>query len=137
MGNITTQLELKKSLECKSFDWFVKNIAYDMVEKVQRRISTNCCVNPRSSVSKAAAKCPTGISRQYRLKKLLGYSRQVRANLFYRTRVRSFVMLVTHSLTNCCLVNLIDVTLACEDAFSKLVEVITGQDFEFEVQPRF
>ena len=54
-----------------------------MLEKVQRRLSTNCCANPRSSVSKAAAKCPTGISRQYRLKKLLGYSRQVRTNLFY------------------------------------------------------
>ena len=53
-----------------------------MLEKVQRRLSTNCCANPRSSVSKAAAKCPTGISRQYRLKKLLGYSRQVRTNLF-------------------------------------------------------
>ena len=31
---------------------------------------------------------------------------------------------VTHSLTDCCLVNLIDVTLACEDANSKL-EVVT------------
>ena len=38
-------------------------------------------------------------------------------------------MLVTNSLTpylTCChLVNLIDVTLACEDAYSKLVEVVT------------
>ena len=36
--------------------------------------------------------------------------------------------LVTHSLTNsltdCCLVNLIDVTLVCEDASSKLVKVV-------------
>ena len=32
---------------------------------------------------------------------------------------------LTDSLTNCCLVNLIDVTLACEDANSKLVEVVT------------
>ena len=31
---------------------------------------------------------------------------------------------VTLSLTPCCLVNLIDVTLACEDAYSKL-EVVT------------
>ena len=31
----------------------------------------------------------------------------------------------THSLTNCCLVNLIDVALACEEANSKLVEVVT------------
>ena len=34
-------------------------------------------------------------------------------------------MLVTNSLTHSCLVNLIDVTLACEDANSKLVEVVT------------
>ena len=31
---------------------------------------------------------------------------------------------LTDSLTNCCLVNLIDLTLACEDANSKLVEVV-------------
>ena len=36
MGNITAQLELKKSLECKSFDWFINNVAYDMLEKVHR-----------------------------------------------------------------------------------------------------
>ena len=30
-----------------------------------------------------------------------------------------------HSLTHSCLVNLIDVTLACEDDNSKLVEVVT------------
>ena len=37
--------------------------------------------------------------------------------------------LVTHSLTdsltNCCLLNLIDVALACEDGNSKLIEVVT------------
>ena len=48
---------------------------------------------------------------------------------------------LTHSLTHCHLRNLIDVTLACEDAYSKLVEVVTvadntvsklnlGQDYE-------
>ena len=35
---------------------------------------------------------------------------------------------LTHSLTHSCLVNLIDVTLACEDANSKLVEVVTVDD---------
>ena len=47
---------------------------------------------------------------------------------------------LTDSLTNCRLVNLIDVTLACEDAYSKLVEVVTVAyvsdefaDFEAEV----
>ena len=41
-------------------------------------------------------------------------------------------MLVTNSLTNSCLVNLIDVTLACEDAISKLVEVVTVDDVDAE-----
>ena len=39
---------------------------------------------------------------------------------------------LTHSLTDCCLVNLIDVTLACEDANSKLVEVVTVADIDAE-----
>ena len=39
-------------------------------------------------------------------------------------------MLVTHSLTDSRLVNLIDVTLACEDAYSKLVEVVTVADVD-------
>ena len=50
---------------------------------------------------------------------------------YYRTRVRSLVMLVsnslTHSLTNCRLVNLIDVSLVCEDGNSKLVEVVDDE----------
>ena len=61
--------------------------------------------------------------------------------IYYRTRVRSLAMLVTHSLTDCRLVNLIDVTLVCEDGNSQL-EVMKlnlgrdsgarfGQDFEF------
>jgi len=37
-----------------------------------------------------------------------------------------------NSLTDCCLVNLIDVTLACEDAYSKLVEVVTVADVSDE-----
>ena len=39
---------------------------------------------------------------------------------------------MTHSLTHCCLVNLIDVTLACEDAYSILVEVFTVADVDDE-----
>ena len=35
---------------------------------------------------------------------------------------------LTHSLPNCCLVNFIDVTLACEDANSKLFDVVTVAD---------
>ena len=39
---------------------------------------------------------------------------------------------LTHSLTHCHLVNLIDVTLACEDGNSKLVEVVTVVDVDAE-----
>ena len=50
----------------------------------------------------------------------------------------------SYSLTNSCLVNLIDVTLACEDANSKLVDVVTVadvddicSDFEYKVWSGF
>ena len=39
---------------------------------------------------------------------------------------------LTDSLTNCCLINLIDMALACEDANSKLVEVVTVGDVDDE-----
>ena len=39
---------------------------------------------------------------------------------------------LTDSLTPSCLLNLIDVTLACEDANSKLVEVVTVADVDSE-----
>ena len=41
-------------------------------------------------------------------------------------------MLVTHSLTHFRLINLIDVTLACEDDNSKLVEVVSVADVDDE-----
>ena len=40
--------------------------------------------------------------------------------------------LVSNSPTNSFLVDLIDVTLACEDAYSKLVEVVTVADVSDE-----
>ena len=43
---------------------------------------------------------------------------------FYRTRVRSLVMLVTNSLTN----SLTHSLLACEDANSEFVNVVTIAD---------
>ena len=56
--------------------------------------------------------------------------------LYYRTRVRSLGMLVTNSLpnslTDCCLVNLIDVTLACEDTNSKFVDIVTVANVDDE-----
>ena len=58
------------------------------------------------------------------------------ASNFYLTRVRSLGMLVTNSLTdslpNSCLVNLIDVTLTCEDTNSKLVDIVTVADVDDE-----
>ena len=39
---------------------------------------------------------------------------------------------LNHSITLCCLVNLIDVTLACEDDNSKLVEVVTVVEIDDE-----
>ena len=39
---------------------------------------------------------------------------------------------LTDSLTDSCLVNFIDVTLACEDAYSKLVEAVTVADVSDE-----
>ena len=39
---------------------------------------------------------------------------------------------LTNSLTHSCLVNLIAVTLACEDANSKLAEVVTVADVDAE-----
>ena len=40
--------------------------------------------------------------------------------------------LLTHRLTDCCLVKLIDVTLACKYAKSKLVEIVTIADVDTE-----
>ena len=39
---------------------------------------------------------------------------------------------LTHSLTHSHFVNLIDVSLACEDAYSKLVEAVTVADVDAE-----
>ena len=40
---------------------------------------------------------------------------------------------LTDSLTHSCLVDLIDVTLACEDANSKLAEVVTVANIDDEI----
>ena len=40
--------------------------------------------------------------------------------------------LVTYSLTHCRLIDLIDMILACEDANSKLVDVVTVADVDAE-----
>lgn len=33
MGDITEQLKLKEKLKCKDFSWFMKNVAYDVLDK--------------------------------------------------------------------------------------------------------
>lgn len=33
MGDITDQIELKNKLQCKSFSWFMENVAYDVLDK--------------------------------------------------------------------------------------------------------
>jgi len=33
MGDISSQLALRSDLKCKSFDWFMKEVAYDVLEK--------------------------------------------------------------------------------------------------------
>ena len=33
MGNITEQLAMKKKMNCKSFDWFMREVAYDVFDK--------------------------------------------------------------------------------------------------------
>ena len=59
-------------------------------------------------------------------------SAYLRFDNFYRTRVRSLVMLVSDSLPHSCLVNLIDVILACEDGNSKLIEIVTVANIDDE-----
>ena len=36
MGDISEQLALKKKMNCKSFDWFMKEVAYDIFDKYPR-----------------------------------------------------------------------------------------------------
>ena len=62
---------------------------------------------------------------------------------FYRTR-SILATLVTYSLTDCCLVDLIDVTLDLEaevwstsQTFVQTLSTRFGHDFEVEVQARF
>lgn len=35
-GNITSQLELKKRLQCKSFHWLLENVAFDWLHLLKR-----------------------------------------------------------------------------------------------------
>ena len=51
---------------------------------------------------------------------------------FYQAQARLLATLVSDSLTDSCLVDLIDVTLACEDVNSKLIEVVTVADVDVE-----
>ena len=48
------------------------------------------------------------------------------------TQVRSLSTLVTNSLTHSCLADLADVTLAFEDAYSKLLDIVSIADVDAE-----
>ena len=63
---------------------------------------------------------------------IISYVYRANSCIFYRTRVRSLFTLVSNWLTNCRLVNLIDVALACEDNYSKLVEIVIVADVDDE-----
>ena len=76
------------------------------------------------------------IAQHYPGKEMIHLPQPCLFTVFYRTQVRSLFALVTHSLTHwltdsltdSCLVNFIDVTQACEDANSKLVDVVYVAD---------
>ena len=64
---------------------------------------------------------------------LVGHRFLLLTNSYFRVTIfigPSLATLVTHSVTDSRLVDLIDVTLACEDANSKLVEVDVDVDDE-------
>lgn len=61
-GNLTKQLEVRKRLDCKSFDWFMKEVAFDQdkyypaVEppdgakgQIENKAHTGFCVSARST----------------------------------------------------------------------------------------
>jgi len=60
MGNITQQLQLKKELECKSFDWFMREVAPDMLAKFPK-LPPN--VELGSLVNKGAKVCLDTLGR--------------------------------------------------------------------------
>ena len=48
------------------------------------------------------------------------------------TQVRSMSTLVTNSLTHSCLADLADMTMALEDAYSKLLDIVSVADVDSE-----
>ncbi|KAL5106214.1 putative polypeptide N-acetylgalactosaminyltransferase 10 [Taenia crassiceps] len=69
-GNLTAQRELKERLHCRSFDWFMKNVAFDLTKyyppvipipgatgKIYKAADKGYCVSPSSSGIMTLAKC--------------------------------------------------------------------------------
>ncbi|VDK36989.1 unnamed protein product [Taenia asiatica] len=69
-GNITKQRELKERLHCKSFDWFMKNVAFDLTKyyppvipmpgatgRIHKAADKNYCIAPSSSGIMELVKC--------------------------------------------------------------------------------
>lgn len=62
-GNLTEQRALKERLHCKSFDWFMKNVAFDLTKyyppvipipgatgKIYKAVDKDYCIAPLSGI---------------------------------------------------------------------------------------
>jgi polypeptide N-acetylgalactosaminyltransferase len=52
LGDISQQLRLKESLQCKSFDWFMTNVAYDMLQEFPKlpKVLYFCCLDAYKNI---------------------------------------------------------------------------------------
>ena len=124
------------------------NISYFRSRNVSPLFRCNSSVsNVTSSQMSEKENTTDPILQIYWITKLLGFlnSQENTTNLIVKNFICFVLFLsdpspiigyachsLTHSLTDSCLVNLIDVTLACEDANSKLAEVVTVADVDAE-----
>merc|ERR1719187_2190200 len=53
-GDISAQLKMKEDMKCKSFDWFMTEIAYDVLEKYPRCHQTNIGENLKTRLVASA-----------------------------------------------------------------------------------
>ena len=134
MPTTGSKLKYFEDISCKKWHASSQNIGHlqekDAVwwEQIQENLDWHWWTSPSLSVEGKLAFFSSSMEASL--------SSSIYFFIFYRTRVWSLAMLVTNSLTDwlthSCLVNLIDVTLAFEDANSKLVEVDTVADVDDE-----